>query len=40
MFSKSVCVGDYKLLKTIGKGAFSTVKLGKHRLSGEKVVIK
>ena len=30
-------LGDYKLGKTIGEGTFGKVKLGEHKLTGEKV---
>ena len=30
-------LGDYKLGKTIGEGTFGKVKLGIHKLTGEKV---
>ncbi|KAJ5067246.1 protein kinase [Anaeramoeba ignava] len=33
-------VGNYLLLKTIGKGSFGKVKLGKHILTGSQVAIK
>ncbi|ORX78973.1 Pkinase-domain-containing protein [Basidiobolus meristosporus CBS 931.73] len=33
-------VGNYDLLETIGKGAYGKVKLGMHRLTGQKVAIK
>ncbi|KAJ3039777.1 MAP microtubule affinity-regulating kinase 1 [Rhizophlyctis rosea] len=33
-------VGNYEILKTIGEGSFAKVKLGVHRLTGEKVAIK
>ena len=37
LFSKRRMVGDYRVGKTIGQGAFSKVKLGYHKLTGEKV---
>ncbi|XP_031157007.1 serine/threonine-protein kinase MARK1 isoform X2 [Sander lucioperca] len=33
-------VGNYRLLKTIGKGNFAKVKLAKHSLTGREVAIK
>ncbi|KAJ3057498.1 MAP microtubule affinity-regulating kinase 1 [Rhizophlyctis rosea] len=33
-------VGNYEILRTIGEGSFAKVKLGVHRLTGEKVAIK
>ena len=33
-------IGQYKLLKTLQKGKFGEVKLGKHLITGEKVAIK
>ncbi|OHS98880.1 hypothetical protein TRFO_34784 [Tritrichomonas foetus] len=33
-------IGDYKLLETIGRGAFSTVYRAKHRNSSREVAIK
>ncbi|KAI9219990.1 kinase-like domain-containing protein [Blastocladiella britannica] len=33
-------IGDFKLGKTIGQGAFSKVKLGYHRETGQKVAVK
>ncbi|KAF6718918.1 Serine/threonine-protein kinase MARK1 [Oryzias melastigma] len=33
-------VGNYRLLKTIGKGNFAKVKLAKHTLTGREVAIK
>ena len=32
-------LGNYKLGKTIGEGTFGKVKLGIHKLTGEKVII-
>jgi hypothetical protein len=34
---RSKLLGEYQLGKTIGQGAFSKVKLGYHRESGQKV---
>ncbi len=31
---------SYQFIKTIGDGSFGKVKLGRHRLTGEKVAIK
>ncbi|MBN3271948.1 MARK4 kinase, partial [Polyodon spathula] len=33
-------IGNYRLLKTIGKGNFAKVKLGRHVLTGREVAIK
>ncbi|XP_061406053.1 MAP/microtubule affinity-regulating kinase 3-like isoform X5 [Lethenteron reissneri] len=33
-------VGNYRLLKTIGKGNFAKVKLAKHTLTGQEVAVK
>ncbi|XP_026880789.2 serine/threonine-protein kinase MARK1-like isoform X3 [Electrophorus electricus] len=33
-------VGNYRLLKTIGKGNFAKVKLGRHVLTGREVAVK
>ncbi|KAK5886615.1 hypothetical protein CesoFtcFv8_017629 [Champsocephalus esox] len=33
-------VGNYRLLKTIGKGNFAKVKLARHILTGREVAIK
>uniref|UniRef100_A0A4W6FWC5 non-specific serine/threonine protein kinase n=1 Tax=Lates calcarifer TaxID=8187 RepID=A0A4W6FWC5_LATCA len=33
-------VGNYRLLKTIGKGNFAKVKLARHTLTGREVAIK
>uniref|UniRef100_A0A672ZRK0 non-specific serine/threonine protein kinase n=1 Tax=Sphaeramia orbicularis TaxID=375764 RepID=A0A672ZRK0_9TELE len=33
-------VGNYRLMKTIGKGNFAKVKLGQHRQTGREVAIK
>ncbi|XP_012723587.2 MAP/microtubule affinity-regulating kinase 4 isoform X5 [Fundulus heteroclitus] len=33
-------IGNYRLLKTIGKGNFAKVKLGRHILTGREVAIK
>lgn len=30
-------IGNYEIIKTIGEGSFAKVKLGIHRLSGQKV---
>ncbi len=38
--SGSNIVGDYCIGKSIGQGAYATVKEGRHRLTGEKVAIK
>ncbi|KAI9190458.1 hypothetical protein H9P43_001892 [Blastocladiella emersonii ATCC 22665] len=38
--SQEARVGDFKLGKTIGQGAFSKVKLGFHKDTGQKVAIK
>lgn len=32
-------IGNYRLLKTIGKGNFAKVKLAKHVLTGKEVVL-
>jgi len=40
MSKKQTIVGEYKLLKTLQKGKFGVVKLGKHIVTGEKVAIK
>lgn len=32
-------LGNYKLGKTIGEGTFGKVKLGFHKLTGEKVIL-
>jgi serine/threonine protein kinase len=37
---KQTIVGEYKLLKTLEKGKFGVVKLGKHIVTEEKVAIK
>ncbi|XP_053549145.1 MAP/microtubule affinity-regulating kinase 4-like [Bombina bombina] len=34
------CIGDYHLLKTLGKGAFGEVRLAKHDKTGREVAIK
>ena len=31
-------LGNYKLGKTIGEGTFGKVKLGTHKMTGEKVI--
>uniref|UniRef100_A0A8B9LSP5 non-specific serine/threonine protein kinase n=1 Tax=Astyanax mexicanus TaxID=7994 RepID=A0A8B9LSP5_ASTMX len=33
-------IGNYRLLKTIGKGNFAKVKLARHVLTGREVAIK
>nr|XP_019941262.1 PREDICTED: MAP/microtubule affinity-regulating kinase 4-like isoform X2 [Paralichthys olivaceus] len=33
-------IGNYRLLKTIGKGNFAKVKLARHILTGKEVAIK
>ncbi|XP_067847855.1 MAP/microtubule affinity-regulating kinase 3a isoform X10 [Heptranchias perlo] len=33
-------IGNYRLLKTIGKGNFAKVKLARHTLTGREVAIK
>ncbi|MEQ2198810.1 MAP/microtubule affinity-regulating kinase 4, partial [Xenoophorus captivus] len=33
-------IGNYRLLKTIGKGNFAKVKLARHLLTGREVAIK
>ncbi|XP_060781822.1 MAP/microtubule affinity-regulating kinase 3a isoform X5 [Neoarius graeffei] len=33
-------IGNYRLLKTIGKGNFAKVKLGRHILTGREVAVK
>ncbi|MGH0117994.1 UNVERIFIED_CONTAM: hypothetical protein FKN15_042769, partial [Acipenser sinensis] len=33
-------IGNYRLLKTIGKGNFAKVKLARHILTGREVAIK
>ena len=38
--ANSVLDGYYDLYDTIGEGGFAKVKLGIHRLTGEKVAIK
>jgi MAP/microtubule affinity-regulating kinase len=35
-----VHIGNYKLIKTIGKGNFAKVKLARHRLTGVEVAVK
>lgn len=37
---RSKLLGEYQLGKTIGQGAFSKVKLGYHRETGQKVFSK
>lgn len=38
--SKAHTIGDYTLLKSIGKGTFGKVKLGLHQPTNEKVAVK
>ncbi|KAJ3363263.1 Protein kinase [Allomyces javanicus] len=38
--SQETKIGDFKIGKTIGQGAFSKVKIGYHRETGQKVAIK
>ena len=38
--TKSKTIGDYMLLKSIGKCTFGKVKLGEHNLTHEKVAVK
>ncbi|XP_064185223.1 serine/threonine-protein kinase MARK2-like [Anguilla rostrata] len=33
-------IGNYRLLKTIGKGNFAKVKLARHVLTGKEVAVK
>ena len=33
-------IGDYKIGKLLGKGAYGSVKLGEHIHTGQKVAIK
>ncbi|KAJ3096246.1 Map microtubule affinity-regulating kinase [Phlyctochytrium planicorne] len=40
MLARKKFLGNYQLLKTIGQGAFSKVKLGIHKETGQKVAIK
>jgi MAP/microtubule affinity-regulating kinase len=40
MTKKQTIVGEYKLCKTLEKGKFGVVKLGKHIVTGDKVAIK
>lgn len=40
MISKKKLLGDYNVGKTIGQGAFSKVKIGFHKETGQKVAIK
>ncbi|KAJ3079343.1 Serine/threonine-protein kinase par-1 [Quaeritorhiza haematococci] len=40
MLSRKKILGDYHIGKTIGQGAFSKVKLGYHKETGQKVAIK
>ena len=34
-----IVLGDFVLGKTLGKGTFGKVKLGIHRITGEKVIL-
>jgi serine/threonine protein kinase len=36
--TKTKCVGNYEIIKTIGEGAFAKVKLATHRLTNQKVI--
>lgn len=38
--STATYVGQYQIFKTLGKGNFATVKLGRHRLTNHEVAIK
>ncbi|KND04169.1 CAMK/CAMKL protein kinase [Spizellomyces punctatus DAOM BR117] len=40
MLARKKVLGDYQVGKTIGQGAFSKVKLGFHKETGQKVAIK
>ncbi|KAJ3106347.1 Map microtubule affinity-regulating kinase [Phlyctochytrium bullatum] len=40
MLARKKFLGNYQILKTIGEGAFSKVKLGIHKETGQKVAIK
>ncbi|KAJ3093874.1 Map microtubule affinity-regulating kinase, partial [Phlyctochytrium planicorne] len=40
MLARKQFLGNYQVLKTIGQGAFSKVKLGIHKETGQKVAIK
>ncbi|KAJ3205290.1 Map microtubule affinity-regulating kinase [Dinochytrium kinnereticum] len=40
MLARKKFLGNYQVLKTIGQGAFSKVKLGIHKETGQKVAIK
>ncbi|TPX60237.1 hypothetical protein PhCBS80983_g01904 [Powellomyces hirtus] len=40
MLARKRVLGDYQVGKTIGQGAFSKVKIGVHKESGQKVAIK
>ncbi|KAJ3191311.1 Map microtubule affinity-regulating kinase [Irineochytrium annulatum] len=40
MLARKKFLGNYQLIKTIGQGAFSKVKLGIHKETGQKVAIK
>ena len=35
-----IVLGDFVIGKTLGKGTFGKVKLGTHRITGEKVIKK
>lgn len=37
MFPRSKYLGEYRIGKTIGEGAFSKVKLAEHRITKEQV---
>ena len=37
---KETIIGDYIVKKTLGKGTFSKVKLGIHKVTNQKVAIK
>eukprot|EP01134_Creolimax_fragrantissima_P003855 CFRG3855T1 len=37
---QKLIVGNYKIIKTVGKGRFSSVKLARHLFTGEQVAIK
>lgn len=40
MLAKKRLLGEYKIGRTIGEGAFSKVRLAAHRETGEKVCAK
>ncbi|KAI8818471.1 kinase-like domain-containing protein, partial [Fimicolochytrium jonesii] len=40
MLARKKVLGDYQVGKTIGQGAFSKVKIGVHKETGQKVAIK